>query len=77
MSYDLIALLTRNYTSHMVVALPEGPRLSREPANLLNIHSAKYSPLANAKVCTSSFKGREGWNSSGNGMLTVNVGFWE
>ncbi|KAL0579424.1 hypothetical protein V5O48_002595 [Marasmius crinis-equi] len=34
----------------MVKGLPEGPIFSREPGNLLNIHSHKYSGLANTKT---------------------------
>lgn len=50
MSSDLQWLLVRNYNSFMVKGLPEGPIFSKEPGNLTNIHSHKYSGLANSKV---------------------------
>jgi len=50
MSYDLEWLLTRKWNSFMVDRVPEGPVFSREPGNLLNLHSAKYSGLANGKT---------------------------
>jgi len=34
----------------MVKRVPEGPIFSREPGNLRNLHSYKYSGLANAKT---------------------------
>jgi len=49
-SEDLQWLLLRNYNSHMVKRLPEGPIFSKEPGNLRNLHSHKYSGLANAKT---------------------------
>ncbi|EJD03532.1 uncharacterized protein FOMMEDRAFT_82981 [Fomitiporia mediterranea MF3/22] len=49
MSYDLIWLLTRKSSSYIVDAVPEGPIFSREPGNLLNIHSHKYSIIADPK----------------------------
>ncbi|KAF5311262.1 hypothetical protein D9758_014995 [Tetrapyrgos nigripes] len=50
MSNDLEWLLLRSSNSFMVKGLPEGPIFSREPGNLTNIHSHKYSGLANSKV---------------------------
>ncbi|KAJ4486383.1 ribosomal L28e/Mak16 [Lentinula aciculospora] len=50
MSDDLQWLLLRKYNSYMVKGLPEGPIFSKEPGNLLNLHSHKYSGLANAKT---------------------------
>ncbi|GAW09339.1 60s ribosomal protein l28 [Lentinula edodes] len=50
MSSDLQWLLLRKSNSYMVKGLPEGPIFSKEPGNLLNIHSHKYSGLANAKT---------------------------
>ncbi|KAL5533862.1 hypothetical protein ACEPAG_322 [Sanghuangporus baumii] len=50
MSSDLVWLLTRKSNSFVVDTVPEGPVFSREPGNLLNIHSHKYSELANSKT---------------------------
>ncbi|OAX38125.1 ribosomal protein L28e [Rhizopogon vinicolor AM-OR11-026] len=50
MSTDLQWLLIRKYNSFLVKKVPEGPTFSREPGNLLNLHSHKYSGLANAKT---------------------------
>ncbi|KAF8633549.1 hypothetical protein AX15_001350 [Amanita polypyramis BW_CC] len=50
MSNDLEWLLLRNYSSHLVKRVSEGPIFSKEPGNLTNIHSHKYSGLANKKV---------------------------
>ncbi|TBU21502.1 ribosomal protein L28e [Dichomitus squalens] len=50
MSGDLQWLLLRNGNAFTVKRLPEGPILSREPGNLTNIHSHKYSGLANEKA---------------------------
>jgi len=50
MSRDLEWLLIRKYNSNVVKRLPEGPLFSKEAANLLNIHSHKYSGLANSKT---------------------------
>ncbi|KAK7051559.1 hypothetical protein VNI00_004538 [Paramarasmius palmivorus] len=50
MSTDLQWLLIRKYNSYMVKGLPEGPIFSKEPGNLVNIHSHKYSGLANTKT---------------------------
>ncbi|KAF9260663.1 ribosomal protein L28e [Marasmius fiardii PR-910] len=50
MSNDLQWLLLRNYNSYMVKGLPEGPIFSKEPGNLVNIHSHKYSGLSNSKT---------------------------
>ncbi|KAG2116316.1 ribosomal L28e/Mak16 [Suillus cothurnatus] len=50
MSTDLQWLLIRKYNSFLVKKVPEGPIFSKEPGNLLNIHSHKYSGLANSKT---------------------------
>ncbi|KAK0500949.1 ribosomal L28e/Mak16 [Armillaria luteobubalina] len=50
MSSDLQWLLVRNSNSFIVKRVPEGPIFSREPGNLRNLHSYKYSGLANAKT---------------------------
>ncbi|RPD64740.1 ribosomal protein L28e [Lentinus tigrinus ALCF2SS1-6] len=50
MSSDLQWLLLRNNNAFIVKRLPEGPILSKEPGNLTNIHSFKYSGLANEKA---------------------------
>ncbi|GLB43672.1 putative ribosomal protein [Lyophyllum shimeji] len=50
MSSDLQWLLLRNYNSFVVKRVPEGPVFSREPGNLRNLHSYKYSGLANEKT---------------------------
>ncbi|THU84235.1 ribosomal protein L28e [Dendrothele bispora CBS 962.96] len=50
MSSDLEWLLLRNYNSFMVKGLPEGPIFSKEPGNLRNLHSHKFSGLANSKT---------------------------
>ncbi|KAH8836026.1 ribosomal L28e/Mak16 [Flagelloscypha sp. PMI_526] len=50
MSSDLEWLLIRKYNSFLVKRVPEGPVLSKEPGNLTNLHSHKYSGLANAKT---------------------------
>lgn len=50
MSSDLQWLLLRNNNSYMVKRVREGPVFSREPGNLRNLHSYKYSGLANAKT---------------------------
>ncbi|KIY51966.1 ribosomal protein L28e [Fistulina hepatica ATCC 64428] len=50
MSTDLQWLLIRNYNSFMVKKVPEGPIFSKEPGNLVNLHSHKYSGLANSKT---------------------------
>ncbi|KDQ15641.1 hypothetical protein BOTBODRAFT_31528 [Botryobasidium botryosum FD-172 SS1] len=50
MSSDLEWLLIRNFNSFKVKRVPEGPIFSTEPGNLRNIHSSKYSGLANSKV---------------------------
>ncbi|KAJ3718234.1 ribosomal L28e/Mak16 [Lentinula raphanica] len=50
MSSDLEWLLLRKSNSYMVKGLSHGPIFSKEPGNLLNLHSAKYSGLANAKT---------------------------
>jgi len=43
-------LLLRNNNSFLVKRVPEGPVFSKEPGNLLNLNSHKYSGLANKKV---------------------------
>ncbi|KAI1790999.1 ribosomal protein L28e [Ganoderma leucocontextum] len=50
MSSDLQWLLLRKNNSFIVKRLVEGPILSKEPGNLTNIHSFKYSGLANEKA---------------------------
>jgi len=50
MSSDLQWLLLRNYNSFVVKRVPEGPVFSREPGNLRNLHSHKYSGLTNEKT---------------------------
>ncbi|KII94219.1 hypothetical protein PLICRDRAFT_36466 [Plicaturopsis crispa FD-325 SS-3] len=50
MSTDLQWLLLRNNNSFIVKRVPEGPIFSKEPGNLTNLHSHKYSGLANAKT---------------------------
>ncbi|EDR15346.1 uncharacterized protein LACBIDRAFT_291819 [Laccaria bicolor S238N-H82] len=50
MSSDLQWLLLRGNNSFIVKRVPEGPIFSKEPGNLRNIHSYKYSGLANSKV---------------------------
>ncbi|TFL06558.1 ribosomal L28e protein family-domain-containing protein [Pterulicium gracile] len=50
MSNDLTWLLLRNNNSFLVKRVPEGPVFSKEPGNLRNLHSAKYSGLVNNKT---------------------------
>ncbi|KAJ8520829.1 hypothetical protein ONZ45_g2348 [Pleurotus djamor] len=50
MSTDLQWLLVRNYNSFLVKRVREGPVFSKEPGNLRNLHSHKYSGLANSKT---------------------------
>ncbi|KAH9926430.1 ribosomal L28e/Mak16 [Fomitopsis serialis] len=50
MSNDLEWLLLRKNNSFIVKRVAEGPIFSKEPANLTNIHSWKYSGLANSKT---------------------------
>ncbi|PFH48123.1 hypothetical protein AMATHDRAFT_95721, partial [Amanita thiersii Skay4041] len=50
MSQDLQWLLLRNNNSFLVKRVPEGPTFSREPGNLRNLHSHKFSGLANKKT---------------------------
>ncbi|PIL31227.1 hypothetical protein GSI_05925 [Ganoderma sinense ZZ0214-1] len=50
MSSDLQWLLLRKNNSFIVKRLAEGPILTKEPGNLTNIHSFKYSGLANEKA---------------------------
>ncbi|KAH9996478.1 ribosomal L28e/Mak16 [Russula vinacea] len=48
MSTDLEWLLLRGNNSFIIKRAPGGPIFSKESGNLLNIHSQKYSGLANA-----------------------------
>ncbi|EIW87322.1 ribosomal protein L28e [Coniophora puteana RWD-64-598 SS2] len=57
MSSDLQWYLIRNYNSYLVKKVPEGPIFSREPGNLRNLHSYKYSGLANKKAIDISDSG--------------------
>ncbi|KAH9969111.1 ribosomal L28e/Mak16 [Russula dissimulans] len=50
MTSDLEWLLLRGNNSFIVKRLPDGPIFSKEPGNLVNIHSQKFSGLANAKT---------------------------
>ncbi|KAF5385128.1 hypothetical protein D9615_000979 [Tricholomella constricta] len=50
MSSDLQWLLLRKNNSFMVQRVVEGPVFSKEPGNLRNLHSFKYSGLANPKT---------------------------
>ncbi|OCH93000.1 ribosomal protein L28e [Obba rivulosa] len=50
MSGDLQWLLLRKQNAFIVKRVPEGPVFSREAGNLTNLHSHKYSGLANAKT---------------------------
>ncbi|KAF8750537.1 Ribosomal L28e protein family [Rhizoctonia solani] len=50
MSTDLQWLLVRKYNSFIVKRVPEGPIFSKEPGNLKNVHSRKYSGLISDKV---------------------------
>ncbi|KAH7908172.1 ribosomal protein L28e [Hygrophoropsis aurantiaca] len=50
MSTDLQWLLIRKQNSFLVKRVREGPVFSSEPGNLRNLHSHKYSGLANAKT---------------------------
>ncbi|CAE6475954.1 60S ribosomal protein L28 [Paucibacter sp. DJ4R-1] len=49
MSSDLQWLLVRKYNSFIVKRVPEGPIFSKEPGNLKNVHSRKYSGLISDK----------------------------
>jgi len=49
MSSDLQWFLIRKHNSFIVKRVPEGPVFSREPGNLPNLHSYKYSGLVNKK----------------------------
>jgi len=57
MSQDLQWLLLRKYNSFLVKRVPEGPVFSTEPGNVRNIHSHKFSGLANAKTIDIADKG--------------------
>ena len=50
MSTDLQWLLVRKWNSFQH-RRHNGPVFSKEKGNLMNIHSHKYSGLANSKVC--------------------------
>jgi large subunit ribosomal protein L28e len=50
MSNDLTWLLLRKNNSFIVKRVPEGPVFSKEPGNLRNLHSAKFSGLVNDKT---------------------------
>ncbi|KAG6852639.1 hypothetical protein C0991_010258 [Blastosporella zonata] len=50
MSSDLQWLLLRKNNSFIVKRAVEGPVFSKEPGNLRNLHSYKFSGLANAKT---------------------------
>ncbi|KAG6878026.1 hypothetical protein C0993_000566 [Termitomyces sp. T159_Od127] len=50
MSSDLQWLLLRNNNSFIVKRAVDGPVFSKEPGNLRNLHSYKFSGLANAKT---------------------------
>ncbi|KAH9486208.1 60S ribosomal protein L28 [Psilocybe cubensis] len=50
MSSDLQWLLLRKNSSFIVKRVPEGPVFSKEPGNLRNLNSFKYSGLANSKT---------------------------
>ncbi|KAJ7292561.1 ribosomal L28e protein family-domain-containing protein [Mycena rebaudengoi] len=50
MSTDLQWLLLRKNNSFMVKRVTEGPVFSKEPGNLRNLHSHKFSGLANSKT---------------------------
>ncbi|KAF9055816.1 ribosomal L28e/Mak16 [Panaeolus papilionaceus] len=50
MSTDLQWLLLRNNNSFIVKRVPEGPVFSKEPGNLRNLNSHKFSGLANSKT---------------------------
>ncbi|KAF8231945.1 ribosomal protein L28e, partial [Tricholoma matsutake] len=50
MSSDLQWLLIRKNNSHIVKRVREGPVFSKEPGNLRNLHSFKYSGLVNEKT---------------------------
>ncbi|KAH9982325.1 ribosomal L28e/Mak16 [Lactifluus volemus] len=50
MTSDLEWLLLRGNNSFVVKRLPECAIFSKEPGNLTNIHSQKYSGLANPKT---------------------------
>ncbi|KAF8600628.1 ribosomal protein L28e [Ceratobasidium sp. AG-I] len=49
MSQDLQWYLLRKYNSFVVKRVPEGPIFSKEPGNLKNVHSRKYSGLIGDK----------------------------
>ncbi|KZT02027.1 60S ribosomal protein L28 [Laetiporus sulphureus 93-53] len=49
-SNDLQWLLLRKHNSFFVKKVAEGPIFSKEPGNLTNLHSHKYSGLSNSKT---------------------------
>ncbi|KAJ7589546.1 ribosomal L28e protein family-domain-containing protein [Mycena floridula] len=57
MSDDLQWLLLRKNNSFIVKRVVEGPVFSKEPGNLRNLHSFKYSGLANSKTIDVSDSG--------------------
>jgi large subunit ribosomal protein L28e len=50
MSHDLEWILLRKNNSFMVKRVVEGPVFSKEPGNLRNLHSQKFSGLTNEKT---------------------------
>ncbi|GJJ13111.1 hypothetical protein Clacol_007361 [Clathrus columnatus] len=50
MSVDLQWLLIRNTNSYLVKRVPEGPIFSKEPGNLRNLHSLKYSGVVDKSI---------------------------
>ncbi|KAF8893683.1 ribosomal L28e/Mak16 [Gymnopilus junonius] len=50
MSNDLQWYLLRKSNAFIVKRVTEGPVFSKEPGNLRNLHSYKYSGLANSKT---------------------------
>ncbi|TFK42139.1 ribosomal L28e/Mak16 [Crucibulum laeve] len=58
MSTDLQWLLLRKNNSFIVKRVEEGPVFSREKGNLRNLHSHKFSGLANSKTIDISDSGK-------------------
>ncbi len=50
MSADLIWELTKKHNSFLHRKNPDGTRFTREAGNVTNVHSYKYSGLANEKT---------------------------
>ncbi|KAF8899356.1 ribosomal L28e/Mak16 [Infundibulicybe gibba] len=83
MSTDLQWLLLRKNNSFIVKRVVEGPVFSREPGNLRNLHSHKFSGLANTKtihvadsptgiqIVTRKTKGSSGGVASSRAVSTV------